>query len=381
MSIDLDGTPAHDGDRTLPNAISIPVIHGEMLTLRPAVEEDADLMDAIDAYATAEVITGKSPAAERAAARSWLARSIAWGDGREETDDYADPELRSVMAWAMMGGVSEHAIAKSKDLAAQTTAVEGTPDRSSDALTPAEGGEGGVFLGMIFLVDIDGWNRSARVQAILGPKFRGRGYQRDAIPRIMTYAFAPRPVGLGLERVWMTLPDENTRNSGVYESLGFDLVGRSRNAIWNAHDRQYHDMLVYDEIAEEYDPIQSLAAFGLRNIPENPGVKEALAARERLAAEAPGPAPQDGAEAPASPSEQPAHDEAQAAAASWHTEWAYGDDAAGTPAKKRAWWRFGGSRSGGKRKDKDGKAKAKDDKAGEADGGTAGPDKDKGGQQ
>ena len=248
---------------------------------------------------------------------------------------------------------------------------------------------------MIFLVDIDWWNKSARLQVVLGVDYRGRGYSRDAMPRVMTFAFARRPVGLGLERIWLSLPDANTRNSSVYESLGFDLTGHSRNAMWDSRDGEYHDVLIYDEIAEEYDPIRSLAAFGLHNIIDNPGVKEALAARNEanesdgadseasdgnasseMAESAPhvdSSAPSDSADVESAVSQGDGSASAHADSAahtsttaeesakkssddalddalselsgeyggssSVHTDWAYGDDAIRQPGKKRAWWR------------------------------------------
>jgi RimJ/RimL family protein N-acetyltransferase len=268
---------------------------------------------------------------------------------------------------------------------------------SHDSHDSAEAGAepDSTLIGMIFLVDIDWWNKSARLQVVLGVDYRGRGYSRDAMPRVMTFAFARRPVGLGLERIWLSLPDANTRNSSVYESLGFDLTGHSRNAMWDSRDGEYHDVLIYDEIAEEYDPIRSLAAFGLHNIIDNPGVKEALAARNEAnesdaadseasdgsassetaapASHADSSAPSDSAvvesavsqgdgsasahadsavhtstadEESSKKSSDDALDDALSelsgeygGSSSVHTDWAYGDDAIRQPGKKRAWWR------------------------------------------
>ncbi|MDD6461277.1 MAG: GNAT family protein [Bifidobacteriaceae bacterium] len=268
MSTSADEAEADEIDaseRTLPAVITIPDIRGEMCLLRPATWADCQRMDDIHAFDDAETITGKSSQAERAVVRAWVSRSVAWSGagkpavaGSAAMPDWSDPESRGVMAWAMYTDAP-------RNDAHEGAGGEKAPEAS--------------LIGMIFLVDIDGWNRSARLQVVLGVDYRGRGYSRDAMPRVMTYAFARRPVGLGLERIWLSLPDANTRNSSVYESLGFELSGRSRNAMWDSRDGEYHDVLIYDEIVEEYDPIRSLAAFGLHNIIENPGVKEALAAR------------------------------------------------------------------------------------------------------
>lgn len=375
-------TPHDEPERTLPEVITIPNIKGEMCELRPATWADCERMDDIHAFDDAEVITGKSSRAERAAVRSWVSRSIVWTGGGTSAGampDYSDPESRGVMAWSMYAPERP-----------SSAAPQGSDDAGGHAEEPASH-----LIGMIFLVDIDGWGKSARLQVVLGIDYRGRGYSRDAMPRVMTYGFAPEPVGLGLERIWLSLPDANTRNSSVYESLGFDLTGRSRNAMWDGRDGTYHDLLIFDEIAEEYDPIRSLAAFGLHNIIDNPGVKEALAARERTmeiaqrtadgadgtvdgadgtnaaagagsddavaggagsddagrasgadranrgSSQAPGAA--DAATSAASSAagqdaDLPGGTPDEETSSSMHTEWAYGDDASRQP-EKRAWWR------------------------------------------
>lgn len=374
---------ADERERTLPEVITIPDIRGEMCRLRPATWADCQRMDDIRAFDDAETITGKSSRAERAVVRAWVSRSVAWsgrtGNMAEASSmpDWSDPESRGVMAWSMYTD-AQHA---------------DSHDGSHDAGRDSES----TLIGMIFLVDIDWWNKSARLQVVLGVDYRGRGYSRDAMPRVMTFAFARRPVGLGLERIWLSLPDANTRNSSVYESLGFDLTGRSRNAMWDSRDGEYHDLLVYDEIVEEYDPIRSLAAFGLHNIIENPGVKEALAARNEAGAANPGDpvaagsddsvdsgasatdagqtAPSQSARVGSAVSHGTGTESAEAAAgashpdvesvgaqagkpadtalddalselsgeyggsSSVHTDWAYSDDANMQPGKKRAWWR------------------------------------------
>ena len=374
---------ADERERTLPDVITIPDIRGEMCRLRPATWADCQRMDDIHAFDDAETITGKSSRAERAVVRAWVSRSVAWSGGVGNAADassmpgWSDPESRGVMAWSMYTDAQHTDSHDSHDSA--------EPGAESDS----------TLIGMIFLVDIDWWNKSARLQVVLGVDYRGRGYSRDAMPRVMTFAFARRPVGLGLERIWLSLPDANTRNSSVYESLGFDLTGHSRNAMWDSRDGEYHDVLIYDEIAEEYDPIRSLAAFGLHNIIDNPGVKEALAARNEAnendaadseasdgsassetaapASHADSSAPSDSADVESAVSQGDGSASAHADSAahtsttdeespkkssddalddalselsgeyggssSVHTDWAYGDDAIRQPGKKRAWWR------------------------------------------
>ena len=242
-------------DRQLPDRIEIPYIRGEMLHLRPAVIADLTAMDQLEAFYNSTGITGKGPSAERAVVNAWVRRSVAWSKGLAARDSgVGDPESRRTLAWAMVTDAD--------------TDQDGSPD--------ADATKG--VIGMIFLIDVDGWSRSARIQVVLGRHFRGRGYSRDAMPRIMTYGYAAAPTGLGLHRIWVAVPEKNTRSISVYQSLGFMISGTSRDALWDAENGKYQDQIVMDALVDEYDPIRSLNAFGMHVIRENPGVAEALVA-------------------------------------------------------------------------------------------------------
>ncbi len=242
-------------NRQLPDRIEIPYIRGEMLHLRPAVIADLTAMDQLEAFYNSTGITGKGPSAERAVVNAWVRRSVAWSKGLAARDSgVGDPESRRTLAWAMVTDAD--------------TNQDGSPD--------ADATKG--VIGMIFLIDVDGWSRSARIQVVLGRHFRGRGYSRDAMPRIMTYGYAAAPTGLGLHRIWVAVPEKNTRSISVYQSLGFMISGTSRDALWDAENGKYQDQIVMDALVDEYDPIRSLNAFGMHVIRENPGVAEALVA-------------------------------------------------------------------------------------------------------
>lgn len=243
--------------RELPERITIPPIKGEMVHLRPATIEDIARMEDIEAYAGASGITGKDRVAERGAVNAWVRRSVAWTRGEEPSESgVGDPESRRTIAWSII------------------TEADHDGDGEIDAASFDN------VIGMIFLIDIDGWARSARIQVVLGKDFRGRGYSRDIMPRVMTYGFAPEPAGLGMHRIWVAVPEQNTRSVSVYQSLGFVPSGRSRDALWNASQNRYQDLIVMDTLVDEFDPIRSLDAFGMHVIEDNPGVKEALSARE-----------------------------------------------------------------------------------------------------
>ena len=188
---------------------------------------------------------------------AWVRRSVAWSNGEKSNESgVGDPESRRTIAWSIV------------------TEADHDGDGELDAASSDN------VIGMIFLIDIDGWARSARIQVVLGKDYRGRGYSRDIMPRVMTYGFAPEPAGLGMHRIWVAVPEQNTRSVSVYQSLGFVPSGRSRDALWNASENRYQDLIVMDTLVDEFDPIRSLDAFGMHVIEDNPGVKEALSARE-----------------------------------------------------------------------------------------------------
>ena len=210
---------------------------------------------------------------------------------------------------------------------------------------------------MIFLIDIDGWSRSARIQVVLGRDYRGRGYSRDLMPRVMTYGFrAPNRPAWGMHRIWVAVPEQNSRSCSVYQSLGFEPSGASRDALWDAENNKYQDLIVMDTLVDEYDPIRSLDAFGMHVIEDNPGVQEAMSAREHsiairknIAAQAE-PAPEPAASRRVRmPNSAPnrevaaarvpeAHNDDELAAPGEGSTWPYGQSE--RKPSKEAWWRI-----------------------------------------
>ncbi|MDF7640264.1 GNAT family N-acetyltransferase [Bifidobacterium sp. ESL0784] len=257
MSGNSENPTVQADSRQLPKRIDIPEIRGEMVHLRPATLEDIPKLDELEVYFNASGDTGKDKQSERAVVQAWVKRSVAWVNGIASSDSgVGDPEARRTMAWAILTDA----------------------DHDIDGKIDAEATDN--VIGMIFLIDIDGWARSARIQVMLGKDYRGRGYSRDAMPRVMTYGFATPPVGLGMHRIWVAVPEKSSRTLSVYQSLGFIKSGTSRDSLWDASIGKYQDLIVLDTLADEYDPIRSLDAFGMHVIEGNPGVKEAMAARE-----------------------------------------------------------------------------------------------------
>ena len=104
--------------------------------------------------------------------------------------------------------------------------VDGRPDRHDWAIT--HGGD--EYLGEIVLNDIDAHAASANLRLALRPGQRGRGFGGEAIELVLAHAFAEAPEGLGLHRVGLDVLSINPRARMLYESLGFVVEGRQREA-------------------------------------------------------------------------------------------------------------------------------------------------------
>ena len=108
MSVDTQAPPATATARVLPERIDIPPMRGEMLELRPAMQQDLPLLDEIDSYYNASMITGKDQESERAMVHDWVARSEAWSQGRSSHRRAAfDPQSRGTIAWSIVTGSGE----------------------------------------------------------------------------------------------------------------------------------------------------------------------------------------------------------------------------------------------------------------------------------
>jgi RimJ/RimL family protein N-acetyltransferase len=74
------------------------------------------------------------------------------------------------------------------------------------------------------------------------PDARGHGYVTEAAERVLQWAFAPTPHGLGLARVQWRAMAENRASIAVAQRLGMRYEGRQRSAVLQ-HGRR-HDQLL-----------------------------------------------------------------------------------------------------------------------------------------
>lgn len=112
----------------------------------------------------------------------------------------------------------------------------------------------GVFVademfGEIVLDEIDVANRSANLRLNLLPNYRGRGYGREAIAHVLTYAFARE--GVDLHRVSLRVLSINPRARMLYESLGFRVEGTLRDVVRDGDG--WSDLVMMGILAHEHE--------------------------------------------------------------------------------------------------------------------------------
>ncbi|WP_129337422.1 GNAT family N-acetyltransferase [Cellulomonas endophytica] len=117
------------------------------------------------------------------------------------------------------------------------------PGRYDLAVT-AQGSE--EYLGGIALGAVDEVAASAELHLLMRPAFRGRGYGTEAIELVLGLAFD----GLGLHRVGLRVPSVNPRVQAMYDSLGFRVEGRLRDA--GRDGERWCDVVVMGLLEDEY---------------------------------------------------------------------------------------------------------------------------------
>lgn len=105
------------------------------------------------------------------------------------------------------------------------------------------------MFGEIVLDELDIANRSANLRLNLLPNYRGRGYGREAIAHVVTFAFDPD--GLDLHRVSLRVLSINPRARMLYESLGFSVEGTLRDVVRDGDG--WSDLVIMAILAHEHE--------------------------------------------------------------------------------------------------------------------------------
>lgn len=109
------------------------------------------------------------------------------------------------------------------------------------------------YLGEIVLTDIDEVAGSTNLRLVMRPAYRGRGYGTEAIELVLGLAFD----GIGLHRVGLDVLSINARARSLYESIGFVVEGRRREAYRDGDG--WCDAIVMGMLDEEYRALTAAA--------------------------------------------------------------------------------------------------------------------------
>ncbi|MDX9753695.1 MAG: UDP-4-amino-4,6-dideoxy-N-acetyl-beta-L-altrosamine N-acetyltransferase [bacterium] len=102
-------------------------------------------------------------------------------------------------------------------------------------------------IGYVILKDIDYKNAHAEIGLYLDPKYQGQGYGKDAFLTLMRFGFHE----LNLHRLFLHVLDFNEKAIKLYQSIGFQIEGRLREAHFTAN--RYHDILVMSILVKEFE--------------------------------------------------------------------------------------------------------------------------------
>jgi RimJ/RimL family protein N-acetyltransferase len=105
----------------------------------------------------------------------------------------------------------------------------------------------GKLIGMIALFRMDATARTSELGIVIGNRsYWGRGYGQDAIRTAVDYGFRHR----NLQRVWLTVTENNGRAVNAYKRCGFIEEGRLRQHVWS--DGAHRDLVCMGVLREEW---------------------------------------------------------------------------------------------------------------------------------
>lgn len=108
------------------------------------------------------------------------------------------------------------------------------------------------ILGLVSLVSIDHLNQSGEFHIMIGEsKNQGRGMGSFAVKEMLTHAFQ----NLNLQRVELTVLENNQRARHLYEKTGFVLEGTKRKAKYK--NGEFVNMCIYSMLREDFDKLSN----------------------------------------------------------------------------------------------------------------------------
>jgi diamine N-acetyltransferase len=103
------------------------------------------------------------------------------------------------------------------------------------------------YIGNVQLTSIHPLNRSAEFSIFIGDKrYWSHGYGREAMLKMLQHGFGD----LNLNRIHLTVLDDNERAIRLYESAGFKVEGRLVQAVFK--NGSYHDLIAMAALRKDF---------------------------------------------------------------------------------------------------------------------------------
>ena len=127
--------------------------------------------------------------------------------------------------------------------------VQNTISQSRDIKLAVCTIEDDIYIGNVYLTDIDQLNRKAKSHILIGNKdFWGSGYGTAAMRLLIDYAFNQR----NLKRIEALVLEDNIGSQKMHEKLGYKKEGVLRSSVYK--DGRYKDQILYGLLKHEYEP-------------------------------------------------------------------------------------------------------------------------------
>ena len=105
-----------------------------------------------------------------------------------------------------------------------------------------------MHIGNVNLTSINWINRSAEYSIMIGARDQwGKGFGKEATILILKYAFEE----LNLNRIFLTVRNDNEKAINLYKKLGFTQEGILRKSIYK--NNKYIDMVVFSILRDEFN--------------------------------------------------------------------------------------------------------------------------------
>lgn len=107
--------------------------------------------------------------------------------------------------------------------------------------------ESNLYIGNVYLTDIDMINRSCESHILIGnKKYWGQGYAKEALEKLLKFAFNER----GMNRITAYILETNTASIKMHKKIGYQQEGVMRDAVLK--NGLFHNIIILSILNSEF---------------------------------------------------------------------------------------------------------------------------------